>query len=100
MGNKIPWAITLGQKTLGPYYKYIVKSSPKTVTPTFFPHSLVVTLCHFSLKHTTYFPAIIPLATPFPTVYIDITLYPLCIHSLFNNYPWWQLENQPMELQN
>ena len=30
MGKKIPCVTTLGQKTLGPYYKYIVKGSPNT----------------------------------------------------------------------
>ena len=67
MGNKIPWFITLVQKTLGPYYKYIVKVSPKTPF-----YSLMVTLCHFSLRNTTYFPAIILVPTPFPMMYVEI----------------------------
>ena len=69
MDNQIPWVITLGQKTLGPYYKYIVKDFPKTL------------LAIFSLRYTTSFPSIIPLAMPFTMVYIEISLYPSWIHS-------------------
>ena len=88
--QQIPWVITLGQKTLGPYYKYIVKDSPKTLF-----HSLMVRMCHFSLRYTTYFPAIISLATPFPMLYVDISPFPLWIHPPFDNYPWRRLENHP-----
>ena len=93
MRNKILWVITLVQKTLGPYYKYIVKGLCKIHF-----HSLLVTLCHFVVRHTTYFLAIIPIATPFPTVYVEISLYPLWIHPPFDNCPWRRLDNQPVEL--
>ena len=73
MDNKIPCVATLDQKTLIPYYKYIVKDSPKTLLPF---HSLVVTLRHFSLRYTTFFLAIIPLAMPFPTVYVETLSVP------------------------
>ena len=43
MGQKIPWVTTLGQKTLEPFYKYIVKGSPKR---TFLIFYFVNTLGH------------------------------------------------------
>ena len=65
MDNKIPWVITMGQKTLIPYYKYIVKDSPKTI---------------FSIYHQSHHILSLPLfplfSTPFPVVYVEFIPYP------------------------
>ena len=64
MDNKIPWVITLGQKTLRPYYKYIVKDSPKTLFDIFSQSHHILSL--------PLFPHV---STPFLTVYIEFTSY-------------------------
>ena len=64
MDNKIPWVITLGQKTLGPYYKYIMKDCPKTLFAICFQSHHILSLPLFPL-----------FSTPFPTVYTELTLY-------------------------
>ena len=52
MGQKLPWVTTLGQKTLEPYYKCIVKGSPKIHFSSFF--HFVITLGHSCSQVFTY----------------------------------------------
>ena len=82
--EQIPWVTTLGQKTLGPYHKYIVKGSPKTPFFSFSFCQYVGTPFSLRYSHTFLPPS---RCHTIPTQYVDTFFIPTQRTSLWRGKP-------------